>query len=89
MTAGSTHRHHWHMNLDALNDQAARRMLAEVLLPYTVVEAVYVPSGTAPTWAAQYAGRRTQWLVDGDIEHMTPWPLPTEPARWVPIDQRI
>lgn len=77
------------MDHDALNDSAARRLLADSLPVYTIVQARYAPRGTAPGWATDLVGRRSEWLVNGDIEHMTPWPLPmtlNEPARWVPIE---
>ena len=53
-------------------------------------QAEYAPGGTVPAWAAQYIGVRTEWLVNGDVEHMTPYPLPMSlgaPACHVPIMQ--
>ena len=53
-------------------------------------QAEYAPGGTVPAWAAQYVGVRTEWLVNGDVEHMTPNPLPMAidaPACYVSIMQ--
>ena len=73
-----------------MNDFAARVLLAASLPPFAIVMAEYAPGGTVPAWAAQYVGVRTEWLVNGDVEHMTPYPLPMSlgaPACHVPIMQ--
>ena len=77
------------MTHDEANAEAARRLLAESLPPFSIVEARYAPAGRAPAWAEPLIGARTQWLVNGDTEHMTPYPLPMTldgPARCVPIE---
>ena len=78
------------MTHDQMNDFAARVLLAASLPPFAIVQAEYAPGGTVPAWAAQYAGVRTEWLVNGDVEHMTPYPLPMTldaPTCYVPIRQ--
>ena len=78
------------MTHDQINDFAARALLAASLPPFAIVQAEYAPGGTVPAWAEQYVGVRTEWLVYGDVEHMTPYPLPMSldaPACHVLIDQ--
>ena len=73
-----------------MNDFAARVLLAASLPPFAIVQAEYAPRGTVPAWAAQYVGVRTERLVNGDVEHMTPYPRPMSldaPACYVPIEQ--
>ena len=78
------------MTHDQINDAAARVLLAASLPPFAIVQAEYAPSGTVPAWATQYTSVRTEWLVNGDVERMTPYPLPMTldtPACYVPIVQ--
>ena len=78
------------MTDNQINDAAAHALLAASLPPFAIVQAEYAPGGTVPAWAAQYVGMRTEWVVNGDIEHMTPYPLPMAldaPACYVPVGQ--
>ena len=67
---------HVDMTHDQMNDFAARVLLAASLSPFTIVQAEYAPGDTVPAWAEEYGGVRTEWLVNGDVEDMTPYPLP-------------
>ena len=81
---------HVGMTHDQINDAAAHALLAASLPPFAIVQAEYAPGGTVPVRAAQCIGVRTEWLVNGDVEHMTPYPLPMAldaPACYVPITQ--
>lgn len=78
------------MTHDQIDDAAAYALLAASLPPFAIVLAEYAPGDTVPTWTEQYAGVRTEWLVNGDVDHMTPYLLPMSldaPACYVPITQ--